>query len=262
MLTRRSLGNTGLQVSPYGIGTVKFGRTEQVKYPMSYELPSDREIMSLLDIAKDYGVNLIDTAPAYGSAQDRIGNLVKNSRSDWIYVSKVGEKFDGSSKFDFSRQATILTIQSTLRSLHTDYLDLVLIHSDGNDLDIIENTDIVDTLLMMKKAGFIRAIGMSTKTVAGGLKCIDLMDVIMVTLNLQDASNIPVIRCAKENNKGILIKKGLESGHVIKNSGIKESFTNIFEQRGVSSLIVGTIDPLHLESNLKLLSEILNSREI
>ena len=90
----RPLGSTGVRVSPLGLGTVKFGRTEQVKYPSRFELPSDSEIESLLDLAHDLGINLLDTAPAYGTSQERLGRLLGVRRPDWVIVSKVGEIFE------------------------------------------------------------------------------------------------------------------------------------------------------------------------
>ena len=45
----RALGSSGLQVSPLGLGTVKFGRNQGVKYPQSFDLPSDQQALALLD---------------------------------------------------------------------------------------------------------------------------------------------------------------------------------------------------------------------
>jgi aryl-alcohol dehydrogenase-like predicted oxidoreductase len=44
-----------------------------VKYPKGFELPSDDDVRSLLDTARDLGVNLLDTAPAYGTSEQRLG---------------------------------------------------------------------------------------------------------------------------------------------------------------------------------------------
>ena len=60
----RALGSTGIQVSPLGLGTVKLGRNQQVKYPRPFELPGDEEVLALLGLARELGVNLLDTAPA------------------------------------------------------------------------------------------------------------------------------------------------------------------------------------------------------
>ena len=257
MFEYRNLGKTGISVSPYGIGSVKFGRNEQVKYPNSFELPSDKELLNLLALAKNYGVNLIDTAPAYGIAQKRIGRLLKSERLDWVYVSKVGENFDKKSSFDFSGASAIRTIKNTLCELKTDFLDVILIHSDGSDIDILEESDLVETLLKLKEEGLVRAVGMSPKTTLGGLRCLEHLDVAMVTLNIQDSKNLPVITRASEQEKGILIKKGFCSGHINNQSEIDESLSYIFEQNGVSSLVVGTINESHMQDNLESLEKTL-----
>ncbi len=94
----RPLGDTGLAVSPLGLGTVKFGRDQGVKYPSGFTIPDDREAADLLALARDLGINLIDTAPAYGRSEERLGPLLRGQREHWVIVSKVGEEFvDGQS---------------------------------------------------------------------------------------------------------------------------------------------------------------------
>ncbi len=83
----RDLGGTGIRVSSLGLGTVKFGRNEQVKYPRAFQLPDDRQIRALLELAIDLGINLLDTAPAYGSSMERLGKLLPGPRERWVIVS-------------------------------------------------------------------------------------------------------------------------------------------------------------------------------
>ena len=68
MAFMRPLGNTGLTVSALGLGTVKIGRDKGVKYPNGFTIPDDKAVSDLLAQARDLGINLIDTAPAYGSS--------------------------------------------------------------------------------------------------------------------------------------------------------------------------------------------------
>jgi aryl-alcohol dehydrogenase-like predicted oxidoreductase len=256
----RSLGSTGILVSPLGLGTVKLGRNQQVKYPSAFELPSDEEVRDLLDLARELGINLLDTAPAYGSSQERLGRLLGERRREWVVVSKVGEIFEnGESRFDFSFDHTITTVEQSLSTLKTDYLDCVLIHSDGNDLRILENEGALDALQELKRRGLIRSHGMSSKTVAGGLRVVREMDVVMASCNLGYNEELPVLEAARAQGKGVLIKKGLMSGHVGGRAGVRESFVHVFAQPGVSSMIVGTINPRHLRDNASLLEQVLKS---
>ncbi|HHH13074.1 MAG TPA: aldo/keto reductase, partial [Thiolapillus brandeum] len=57
----RPLGSTGIEVSPLGLGTVKIGRNQQVKYPRGFELPDDAQVERLLWLARELGINLVDT---------------------------------------------------------------------------------------------------------------------------------------------------------------------------------------------------------
>jgi aryl-alcohol dehydrogenase-like predicted oxidoreductase len=79
-LVRRQLGRTGLTVSSVALGTTKLGRNTGVKYPVDFALPSDQEVAALLESARQLGVNLIDTAPAYGESERRLGPFVNNHR--------------------------------------------------------------------------------------------------------------------------------------------------------------------------------------
>lgn len=253
MLEQRALGSTGLRVSCLGLGTVKFGRNQGVKYPAAFALPDERNLASLLALASELGINLLDTAPAYGSSEERLGRLLVN-RDRWVLCSKVGEEFeDGGSRFDFSAGHTRRSVERSLRSLRTDYLDLVLVHSDGRDEEILRHTDCLDSLHRLREQGLIRAIGMSTKTVSGGMAAVAATDVVMVTCNPQATDDLPVIAAAAEHHKGVLVKKALASGHltsVESSDPVQASLDFVLGQRGVASIIVGTINPQHLRHNV------------
>lgn len=246
----RQLGSTGIQVSPLGLGTVKFGRNQQVKYPKPFELPSDAELVALLELARELGINLLDTAPAYGLAQQRLGRLLPGPRQDWVIISKVGEYFEnGQSRFDFSYQGSLAQVEASLNTLNTDYLDAVLIHSDGNDLEVLEQ-GVVQALEDLKARGLIRAHGMSSKGVAGGLATVERLDLVMASFSPTNQEERPVLEAAARLNKGVLIKKALQSGHIPGPEGVRQAMDCVFSQPGVSSLILGTINPAHLRANV------------
>lgn len=250
----RVLGDTGIRVSPLGLGTVKIGRDQQVKYPAGFSIPDDQAVRELFALARDLGINILDTAPAYGNSEERLGQLLPD-RNDWIIVGKVGEIFENaSSSFDFSARHTRMSVERSLRRLRRDYLDMVLVHSDGNDMRIIEQEEVCSTLQQLRQEGLIRAVGMSTKTVDGGIWCVENMDVVMATCHPGYEDELPVLQRAAELNKGVLIKKGLQSGHV---GNVGQALRFIFSQPAVGSLIVGTINPQHLRENAALTRQIL-----
>ena len=253
-MIRRSLGSSGIEVSPLGLGTVKIGRNQQVKYPRGFDIPDDDAVSELLALARDLGINFIDTAPAYGSSEERLGALLPHSE-DWVIMTKVGEIFtDGQSRFDFSAEHTRHSVESSLRKLKREWLDVVLVHSDGNDMEIINNTAVLQTLDELKQQGKLRAYGMSTKTVEGGCWVVEHTDVVMATLNLETDADLPVIERAHALNKGVVIKKGLQSGHA---DNVEDAFRHVLLQPGVSSIIVGTINPAHLRSNVETCNRVL-----
>lgn len=258
MIGKRHLGSTDIEVSSLGLGTVKFGRNEQVKYPQDFKIPGDHDVMRVLDLAWSLGINFLDTAPAYGSSEERLGKLL-GSRHDWVIETKVGEIFEnGQSRFDFSAEHTRESVENSLRKLRRDYIDVVLVHSDGDDMDIIHQQEALGELDKLKNKGLIKAFGMSTKTLEGGLWVVEHCDVVMATCNLEYDGDQPVLDKAKELNKGVVIKKGLLSGHAkvaAGGSGIERSFEHVLSQPAVSSMIVGTINTNHLRKNVEIASQ-------
>ena len=245
ILQIRKLGQTNIHVSAIGLGTVKFGRNQGVKYPHAFSLPTDNELKNLLAEAKSLGINLLDTAPAYGNSEERLGKLLAGSREQWIISTKVGEEFvEEKSFYDFSSGAIHQSVERSLRRLKTDYLDIVLVHSNGDDKKIIEQDGVFDTLLSL--------FGMSSKTIEGGLLTIQQADLAMISFHMGYVDERPVIELAKQKNKGILIKKAFASGHLqtlATVDPVKTALQFVLNEPGVASVVIGTINPIHLREN-------------
>ncbi|MFN4312495.1 MAG: aldo/keto reductase [Ferrovibrio sp.] len=243
----RPLGATGIMVSLLGLGTVKIGRNEGVKYPQGFDLPDDASVIRLLQEARALGVTLIDTAPAYGCSEERLGRLLPGPRDGWVVASKAGEWFeDGQSRFDFSASAIIASVEASLRRLRTDYLDVVLLHSDGLDEAGDRFLPAAEALDGLKRRGLIRASGFSGKTPAGSRRMLDCVDVMMLTYNPGYTADMPVIAEAAAAGKGVLIKKALASGHAADPAQALRAAAAI---AGVSSIVVGTLSPANLRAN-------------
>jgi aryl-alcohol dehydrogenase-like predicted oxidoreductase len=260
----RPLGSTGLMVSPLGLGTVKLGRDQGVKYPNGFSIPDDSSARALLDQARELGINLIDTAPAYGISEARLGPLLRGQRQDWVIVSKVGEEYEnGLSYFDFSPAHTRLSVERSLRRLETEQIDLVLVHSNGDDLAILHDSGVYATLAELKREGKIGAFGLSGKTIKGALLALQQGDCAMVTYNLNEQGEKPVLDYAAKHGKAILVKKALASGHICLAQGVdpvRASFELLFSHPGVCSAIVGTINPLHLAHNVAIAAAIIRNK--
>ncbi len=275
----RPLGQTNLLVTPIGLGTVKLGRTRGLKYPgaesgQPLPLPTDEQAVALLRTAADLSINLIDTAPAYGTSEERLGQLMQTNgwfggRDRWVICTKCGEEFDnevGESRFDFSPEHTKFSVERSLRRLNIDTLDIVLVHSDGRDEWIINTAGTLETLRELKRLGRIRAVGISTKTIDGGLLALrqsgGACDVVMLPYSPMDRAQGVVIDAARHRGVGVLIKKALASGHTLDLLGkmppeirsetadpIQAAMRFTLGHAGVGSVIVGTMNPEHLREN-------------
>ncbi|ASR48120.1 aldo/keto reductase [Paenibacillus kribbensis] len=148
----RVLGNTGLKVSSFVLGTGTFG---------FWGNNTKKECEPILDEALAAGVNLIDTADVYssGQAEEILGELLKGRREDILLATKggfpmgSGPNQSGSSKYWIKR-----AVEDSLRRLQTDYIDLYQLHLPDVHTDIEETLDALTDLV---REGKIRYIGTS-----------------------------------------------------------------------------------------------------
>lgn len=241
-------------LSKLGLGTVKFGRNAGVKYPGGdgFALPSDADISSLLDLCLEQGINLLDTAPAYGLAEERLGRLLGARRDKFFLMTKTGEEFDGrESRYIFTAAHTRQSVERSLSRLKTDVLDAVLVHSSRDDLHVVTQTDALPTLARLKEEGKLRHFGVSTYTVAGGLAALAQGDAVMVAYNRGYRDEAPVIAAAAAAGKMAFIKKGLASGH---SDDPAADIRFVTQTPGVTALIFGSVTPQNIIHNVKALS--------
>jgi aryl-alcohol dehydrogenase-like predicted oxidoreductase len=251
-LPTRPCGQTGLALSLLGLGTVKWGRNQGVKYP-AFELPTDAALHALLDVAAAAGVNYLDTAPAYGIAQERVGKILAERSGHPFHVfTKTGECFaDGNSTFDFSVGGTEASLTASLRQLHTECLDAVQVHCPPEDVACLTQTPVLETLRTWQQRGHLRHIGISTMTVEGGLLAVELADFVMVPFSVGYQVHRPVIEKANTLQKGVLVKRALYSGPALEQGrSLQEHLQAALGEPGVSSVVAGTITPKHLAENI------------
>jgi len=249
----RRLGRTGLLVPPLGFGAFKIGRNQGIKYPQGYDLPDDAAVERLLNGVHDLGCTLIDTAPAYGLSEERIGRAIGHRRGEFVLSTKVGETFaEGKSTFDFTRAGVEASLQRSLDRLRTDVLDIVFVHSNGDDERILRETDVVAVLTEWKQSGRIRAIGLSGKTVSGARTAMAWADVLMVEYHLEDRSHADVITEASQRGIGVFVKKGLASGKLPPEDALRF----VLSHPGVTSVIVGGLNLDHFAANWRTASSV------
>ena len=147
----RSLGNSGLRVSVAGLGCNNFGM--RVDYERSVEV---------LNAAIDAGVNFFDTARMYGGgkSEEFMGEALKGKRDQVILATKFGgptKPHDSTG----SRQHLLRSVETSLRALQTDYIDLFQLHFPDPQTPIDETLSAMDTLVQQGK---VRYIGCSNFT--------------------------------------------------------------------------------------------------
>ena len=155
----KTLGKTGIKVSQMCLGTWGIGGQGWSEY-------SDEERLSAIQTAVEYGVNFIDTAPAYnsGQAERYVGNAIEkmNNRDKMIISTKCGNEFvDGKYYRCGSKKKIMKQCEESLRNLKTDYIDVYLVHFPDPEVEIEETVDAVETL---KKEGKILHAGVSNFT--------------------------------------------------------------------------------------------------
>ncbi len=252
-MDRRALGQSGLDVTPIGYGAFKIGRNQGIKYPQGYELPDDRATEELLRGLLDLGVGLVDTAPAYGSSEERIGRFIADRRDKFTLSTKVGERWnDGRSSYDFSPDGMEQSVRRSLERLQCDAVDLLLVHSDGRDM-ALHDTDAVDrSMRRFRDLGYAKAIGFSGKTTEGMHRAIEWSDAIMVEYHADDRTMEDVIRAAADRGVGVLVKKGLGSGHLEPRAALDFLIRESPVRDAISSIVIGSLSLDRMRSNVRM----------
>jgi aryl-alcohol dehydrogenase-like predicted oxidoreductase len=111
-----------------------------------------------LNSALDAGLNLIDTAAGYLKSEQMIGEAVGKRRKAFYLITKCGA-LDGFTRSDWSSKEFWRRIETSLRDLKTDYLDIAQLHSC--DLEILKRGEAIEGLQRAQEKGYTRYIGYS-----------------------------------------------------------------------------------------------------
>jgi aryl-alcohol dehydrogenase-like predicted oxidoreductase len=153
-MNHRSLGRTGMQVTPLCLGAMMFGDWGNKDHDDS---------VRIIHRALDAGINFIDTADVYsrGESEEIVAKALAGGRRDnVILATKVhGTMGDDPNEFGNSRRWIVREVENSLRRLKTDWIDLYQIHRPEPDTDIDETLGALTDLV---RSGKVRAIGSST----------------------------------------------------------------------------------------------------
>ena len=150
----RTLGRTGVKVSPLCLGAMMFGAWGETDHD---------ECIRIIHRALDAGINFIDTADVYsrGESERIVGKALAGGRRDHVVLAtKVhGKMGDDPNQFGNTRRWITHEVENSLQRLGTDWIDLYQIHRPEPDTDIDETLGALTDLV---RAGKIRSIGSST----------------------------------------------------------------------------------------------------
>src|SRR3984893_5894004 len=148
----RTLGRTGIKVSPYALGAMMFGAVGN---------PDHDESIRIIHKALDAGINFVDTADAYsgGESEEIVGKALKGRRDDVVLATKLHLPMgDDPNQRGNSRRWIMTEVENSLRRLRTDHIDLYQLHRPDPDTDIEETLSALTDLI---RSGKVRAVGAS-----------------------------------------------------------------------------------------------------
>ena len=151
-LAVRTLGKTGMKPKALGLGCAFFGGGQS----------SDGDTLAGVRRAIDLGINYVDTSPAYGESERRVGLALAGGWRDRVYLqTKAGTH--PQYKNDYTGPSIRWSVENSLKLLKTEYLDSVLIH-DPDDIEMpLAPNHALDELLKLKEEGVIGHIGLGVR---------------------------------------------------------------------------------------------------
>jgi len=146
-LQYKQMGRTGLKISAMSIGTMFFGT--QV---------GEEEAIKTLDLAFEKGINMFDTADAYGlgKSEEIVGKAIKNKRQSVVLATKIGHRGGrGPNDSGLSREHIIQGVEASLKRLGTDYIDVYYAHTPDYATPIGETLRAFDHLVQQGKVRYV-----------------------------------------------------------------------------------------------------------
>ena len=212
----RTLGKTGLDLSVVGIGTWQFGG----EWGRTFDAG---EVTAMLKRGRELGVNLIDTAECYGDHESErlIGEALAElgNRDEYVLATKFGHKFHGNFDRTEPRDPKDVReqLESSLKSLRTDHVELLQYHSWGDDEFFRD--DVLEELGKLKAEGKYRYLGNSVgsntnvkQVAASEGRGIDFIQIIYNRLDRGPEAEVFDV-CQKQN-LGVLARVPLASGYL------------------------------------------------
>jgi predicted aldo/keto reductase-like oxidoreductase len=214
-----TLGSTGITAPQNGFGALPVQRVTK------------EEAVRLLRRAYDGGMRFFDTARAYSDSEEKLGEAMKvYPRESWYLASKtMAQKPE-----DFREQ-----LETSLRLLQTDYLDIYQFHCAGTVFRPGDGTGMYECMLEAKAQGKIRHIGITAHKLQVALDAVasGLYETIQFPLSyLSSEKELELVRKSREANMGFIAMKGLAGGLITRSEAamaFMTQFDNVMPIWGV-----------------------------
>lgn len=268
-MEKRKFGKTDMEFSVLGFGGAEIGYNES---------QTQDEVDRLLNSALDAGLNVIDTAAAYKTSEQLIGNAVGKRRDDYYLLTKCGA-LDAFTRSDWTADGIVKTIETSLKNLRTDHIDIAQLHSC--DSGTLRRGEAIEGLNRAREKGYTRYIGYSgDRDDARTAIELDAFDSLQTSVSVADQSpilgNIPL---AAGKGLGIIAKRPIANAVWRHSSKPKDGYHHEYWDRiqklkfdflelplgesigialrftlsipGVSTAIVGTTKPDRWQQNAR-----------
>ena len=213
-MERRMLGRTGIAVTDVGLGCWQIGGVSfRDGSPSGWSGVTTSESIEMLKEAWNEGVNVFDTADAYGRGKSEVlvGMGLAEHKTEPVIATKVGNSLAAPGQ-DFSEPYIRGALDASLTRLEREYVDIYMLH--GPPVDLMTD-DLFALMADLKGSGKVRSWGVSiganpdegVRAVEGGAEVIQLVYNII----RQDIGNV-VIPLAVEKGVGIIARVPLASG--------------------------------------------------
>ena len=249
-LEKRRLGKTGLEVTVFGFGCIKFPHV------------SASQAAEALEHALDLGVNFVDTARGYGDSEVKIGPVLRKRRDQVYLATKSGNR---------SAKGAREHLELSLRNLQTDYLDLWQAHwvCSGDVLDeVLAPGGALEAMVKAKEQGKVRHYGITMHrhhaAIRRAIEC-ELFETIMLAYNPLDEEGVgDLITLAAQHDMGVIIMKPLSGGVLISPKGtprvdgldpvIAGTLRGIAAHPDVTTVIPGMVSVREVEENFQAIT--------
>jgi predicted aldo/keto reductase-like oxidoreductase len=239
------LGKTEILVSRLCFGALTIG-------PLQKNM-SVAEGAEIIKYGLSLGINFIDTAELYGTYPYIEHALRDIPPEDVVIASKC---------YAYTRQCMEESLDKALKELKRDYIDIFLLHEQESALTLKGHEPALDYLWEAKKAGVVKAIGLSTHTVEGVIAGAD-SDKIEIIHPLINKSGIGIrggsledmlkaIEYAYARGKGLYGMKPLGGGYLYNN--VEQALEFVIGNKHLSSIAVGMQSKAEVEMNVRLFS--------